>query len=229
MLRHILLLRKSEYGLHDAIRPNMVVVKGQYAACGPMSQYSATRRDGNLETHRLIDQKAATTADQMIKDTTMTLKKTVTLLALSAVLAGSVSTLAQAEGMDGRGPMPMLNFEAIDADNDGKITTAEFDAFKAAEFAKADTNADGQVSADELAAKHIADMTLRAADMAAKMIERMDANADGQLSADEMAQGPRAPTMFERADADGDGAISKAEADAMQEKMGHHGKHHRKG
>lgn len=159
----------------------------------------------------------------------MTMKKTLTLLALSAVLAGSVSTLAQAEAMDGPGPQPMFNFEAIDADKDGKITTAEFDAFKAAEFAKADTNSDGQVSAEELAAKHIADMTARAADMAAKMIERMDDNGDGQLSADEMAQGPRAPTVFERADTDGDGAISKAEADAMQNQMGHHGKHHRKG
>ena len=88
---------------------------------------------------------------------------------------------------------------------------------------------DGQVSAEELAAKHIADMTARAADMAAKMIERMDANGDGQLSAEEMAQGPRAPTMFERADTDGDGAISKAEAEAIQDMMGHHGKLHRKG
>lgn len=159
----------------------------------------------------------------------MTPKKMLTLLAVSAVLASSVSTFARAEGMDGRGPMPMMNFDAIDADKDGKITTAEFDAFRAAEFAKADTNADGQVSAEELAAKQIAEMTARAPEMAAKLIEHMDSNADGQLSADEMAQGPRAPTMFERADEDGDGAISKAEAEDMQGKMGRHGKHHRKG
>jgi Ca2+-binding EF-hand superfamily protein len=159
----------------------------------------------------------------------MTLKKTLTLLAINTVFAGSVSAMAQAQDMDGPGPKPMLNFEAMDADKDGKITSAEFDAFRAAEFAKADTNTDGLVSAEELVAKHIADMTARATDMAAKMIERMDENADGQLSAEEMAQGPRAPTMFERADADGDGAISKEEADAIREKMGRHGKHHRKG
>ncbi|MBC7677057.1 MAG: hypothetical protein H7173_13555 [Rhodoferax sp.] len=159
----------------------------------------------------------------------MTLKKTLTLFALSAVLLGSVSTLVQAEGIDGPGLKPMLNFNAIDADKDGKITTAEFDAFRTAEFAKADTNSDGQVSADELAAKHMADMAARAAEMAAKMIERSDENADGQLSAEEMANGPRAPTLFERADADGDGSITKAEADAMKDEMGRHGKHHRRG
>lgn len=159
----------------------------------------------------------------------MTLKKTLSLLALSAVLAGSVSTLAQAEGKDGPGPMPMLNFDAIDADKDGNITTAEFDAYRAAEFAKADANSDGQVSAEELAAKQVADMTARAAEMATKMIGRMDENADGQLSAEEMANGPRAPSMFERADADGNGSISKEEAEAMQDKMGKHGKRHHRG
>lgn len=206
--------------------------KRNAAVAAPCRKFVVLGIDGNGGARRLTDHKAAKNADHMIKDTTMVLKKTLMLLALSAVLAGSVSTLAHAEGMDGPGPMPMLNFDAIDSDKDGKITTAEFDAFKAAEFATADTNKDGQLSADEIAAKHVADMTARAADMAAKMIERMDDNGDGQLSADEMAKGPRAPTLFERADADGDGAITKAEADAMQQEMGQHhdhGKHHSKG
>ena len=159
----------------------------------------------------------------------MTLKRTLTLLALSAVLSGSISTLAQAQGMEGPGPRPMMNFDAIDADKDGKITSAEFDAFRTAEFAKADTNSDGQLSAEELAAKVVVEMTARAAEMAGKMIERSDENADGQLSAEEMASGPRAPTLFERADADGDGSITKSEADAMKDEMGRHGKRHRRG
>lgn len=160
----------------------------------------------------------------------MILKKTLTLLALIGVLAGSVTSFAYAQGMDGAGHGAMLNFDAIDADKDGKITAEEFATFRTAEFAKADTNSDGQVSADELAAKHIADMTTRAAEMAAKMIERMDDNGDGQLSAEEMERGPRPQSMFERADADNDGAISKEEAASMKDKMGRgHGRHGRKG
>ena len=203
--------------------------KGNASPCGPMPQILAIISDGSCNASRLIDHKAAKTAGQMTKDTTMTLKRTLTLFALSTVFAGAVSSFAGAEGLDGPGQKPMFNFEEIDSDKDGKITAVEFDAFRTAEFAKADTNADGQVNADELAAKHIADVTARAAALAGKMIARMDGNSDGQLSAEEMAQGPRAPTLFERADADGDGAISKEEADAMQDRRGRNGKRHHKG
>lgn len=160
----------------------------------------------------------------------MTSKKTLALLAIGAVFASSVAAMAQDDMMGRRGGMPMMNFDAIDADKDGKFTAEEFAAFRTAEFAKADTNSDGQISADELAAKHVTEMTARAAEMSAKMIERMDENGDSLLSPEEMENGPRPVTMFERADKDGDGAISKDEAEAMGDKMrGHRGKHGRKG
>ena len=149
-----------------------------------------------------------------------------TVLALSAFLAGALAPVAMAKGMEDRGPMHMLNFDAIDADKDGKITTEEFAAFRTAEFAKSDTNADGQISAAELAAMHIADATARAAEISAKMIDRMDENADGQISLPEMERGPRPASMFERADADGDGAVTKIEMeDAMSRMRGKHGRH----
>lgn len=158
----------------------------------------------------------------------MTRTKTLSLVVLSAVLAGSLAPVAMAKGMGmgERGPMQMLNFEEIDGDKDGKITAEEFAAFRTAEFAKIDTNSDGQISADEMAAKHIAEATARAAEMSAKMIERMDGNADGLISPEEMEQGPRPMSMFERADTDGDGALTKAEIeDGMSKMRGKHGRH----
>lgn len=156
----------------------------------------------------------------------MTLKKTAAVFVLGAAIAGSVVSVADAKGMGHGGMMPEMNFEAIDADKNGKITPEEFDAFRAAEFAKADTNGDGLLNADELAAKHLADITARAAEMSAGMIDRMDENGDGQLSAEELAKGPRAPTIFERIDANEDGEISQDEVDAAKDRMGEmRGKH----
>lgn len=156
----------------------------------------------------------------------MTRIKTLTLVVLSAILAASVAPVAMAKGMGDHGPMLRLNFDEIDGDKDGKITAAEFATFRTAEFAKADTNSDGQISADEMAARHIAEATARAAEMSARMIERMDGNADGQISPEEMEQGPRPVSLFERADTDGDGALTKAEMEAGMSKMrGKHGRH----
>lgn len=157
----------------------------------------------------------------------MTSTKTLSLVVLSAVLAGSLAPVAMAAGMGDHGPMHRLNFQEIDGDKDGKITVAEFAAFRTAEFAKVDTSSDGQISADEMAARHIAEATVRAAEMSARMIERMDGDADGQISPEEMEQGPRLVSMFERADTDGDGALTKVEVEAAMSKM--RGKHRRHG
>ena len=80
-------------------------------------------------------------------------------------------------------------------------------------------NKDGLMSADELAAMQLAEMTERAHAMAAKMITRMDSDGDGLLSAAEMAVRPGPARFFDRIDTDGDGAISREEADAAADKM----------
>lgn len=133
---------------------------------------------------------------------------------------------------DGPGAGPMLDFEALDADKDGKVTKAEVDAARKAAVATTDANNDGKLSADEIAAREIARMTDRANDRAARMIVELDVDGDGLLSVSELIERPMAGRMFDRLDTDGDDAISQAELDAMRERMAERmqeGRGHRRG
>jgi Ca2+-binding EF-hand superfamily protein len=154
-------------------------------------------------------------------------RTTVSALALvGAVLVAGIGTGAMAEmGPEGhgddRGPKLMEMFSGIDTDQDGKVTQAELAAHRAAMFTAADTNGDGLLSTDELAARELARFSETMADRTARMLERQDDNGDGSLSADEIGDGPM-EDHFARIDSDNDGAISKAEAEAMSERMAEH-------
>lgn len=142
-------------------------------------------------------------------------------LALTGAMIGTAA-LAQSKGMwgEGRGGMLTEMFEAIDADSDGKITLAELEAHRKAEFAAADTNGDGALSPDELSAHQLARIQARLAERTQAMLDKMDNDGNGSLSEDEMGKGP-GERHFARLDTDNDGAISKAEA---EEAMQHRGK-----
>lgn len=151
-------------------------------------------------------------------------KIVLTAVALVAVTAAAFGTAALAErhkGMgEGGGMMQMLDFGAIDADKDGKITKDEIAAFRAARAAAIDANGDGKLGAEELAAMQMQGMQDRANQRAARMIERMDTDGDGLLTAAEMAAGHDGMPMFERIDADGDGAITQDEVDNARAQIG---------
>jgi Ca2+-binding EF-hand superfamily protein len=85
-------------------------------------------------------------------------------------------------------------------------------------FTAADSNADGSLNAEELAARELARFTENLPERTARMIEWRDANGDGSLSADEIGEGPM-EDHFAMIDTDDDGAISKAEADAAVERF----------
>lgn len=149
----------------------------------------------------------------------MKLRKTTSALAITALAAvlGTVA-LAQQGPMDAPGPMgPMMltQFDAMDADKDGKVTQAEMDAFRAARFAEADADKDGLLNSDEMAAMHLKQMQARMP----QMMARMDANNDGKLSPEEMPGAQRGPRMFDMLDADNDGAVTKDEMQAAQDWM----------
>jgi Ca2+-binding EF-hand superfamily protein len=145
------------------------------------------------------------------------------VLASAALADRGMGGMGEMGGREGRGAMLLDQFDAIDADKDGKITQAELAAHRAAEFAATDTNGDGSLSADELSARMLAEMLAR---HSARMIENMDDDGNGVLSEAEMGEGPMAGN-FARIDTDNDGAISKAEAQAMAEHVGK--RHDRRG
>lgn len=150
-------------------------------------------------------------------------------LALAALFAATMASGAFAErGPGGRGNMLLEMFDTIDADKDGKVTEAELDAHRAAEFAAADANSDGMLNAAELTDQHLARMADRAADRSARLIENLDDNGDGNLSAEEMDERVR-ERGFARMDKNDDGAISKDEAEDAMDRFADGRRHSRRG
>lgn len=143
-----------------------------------------------------------------------------TYLTGAALIAVSIASLSTAFAEPGdrpdRGPMP--SFEALDADEDGRITAEEAKGDRAERAATLDANKDGKLSAAELAQADIARATDRANRRAEAMVKRMDVDGDNLLSAAELATPPEGvdPRMLERLDTDNDGAISREESDAAR-------------
>lgn len=155
------------------------------------------------------------------------MKSTVAVLALAGAVFATATFGNEGPGGPGnQGAMLLELFDSIDTDQDGKLTEAELEAHRAAMFAATDTNGDGLLSAEEISAHQMARMSEQMAERSARMIEYRDNNGDGSLSLAEMDAGP-GQRHFARIDTDNDGAISKAEAEAVMDRMGK--RKHRKG
>lgn len=131
-----------------------------------------------------------------------------TFLALGGMSLAAGSAMAQAN----QGYGPRIDFEALDADGDGKITRAEMEARAEARFAALDTDDSGTLTAQEIRARAEA----RLADRTARMIERRDTNEDGVLSLEELSKDARSDRMFTRLDTNDDGAVSRVEFDVAK-------------
>jgi Ca2+-binding EF-hand superfamily protein len=110
-------------------------------------------------------------------------------------------------------------FMRADANNDGIVTRAEFDASRVTEFARLDANRDGQLSREEMrAGRHWGGGDRgRGGDRLA----RADANGDGNITRQEFQAGSdqMANQMFDRIDANHDGVITPAEREAARNAM----------
>jgi Ca2+-binding EF-hand superfamily protein len=138
--------------------------------------------------------------------------KTTVLMAAIVAGFGLAGTGAQAQERP--------DFATLDANGDGQITMEELEAQGEQRFTDADTDGNGALSEAELLAKASERSEGRAAEMVARMLERLDENEDGEIQQSELPErdGDRTDRRFERADADEDGTISEDEFEAAGER-----------
>lgn len=135
------------------------------------------------------------------------------LLASTMVLLGA--GVATAQGQRGES----MNFETLDVDGSGEITTEDLTALRDNRFAELDSNGDGVVSQEEFVAAQVA----RSTERATEMFERLDADGDGTLSRDVIENGRRGgmgERMISRFDEDESGGISAEEFEEAQARFG---------
>ncbi|MFV0490900.1 MAG: EF-hand domain-containing protein [Pseudorhodobacter sp.] len=151
------------------------------------------------------------------------MQKTMTLGLCAVLLGAGINGAALADPGRGEGRAGIwggLDFAAVDADGDGKITEAEVQAYRAARTAELDADGDGKINEAELVAQGMRDAETRATARAKRMIERLDSDGDGSLSAAElMTRGRNVASLLDRIDADDDGAVTEAEIDAARERF----------
>jgi Ca2+-binding EF-hand superfamily protein len=103
-------------------------------------------------------------------------------VAAIALLAGTATAIAQPHGRGGGYGM-LEN----DANGDGKLTRAEFDAAQRARFALVDANKDGSATPEEFKTLRDAEGQKRQADMTKARFSGLDTDGNGQISQSEFA------------------------------------------
>jgi hypothetical protein len=111
-------------------------------------------------------------------------------------------------------------FKVMDTNADAKLSPDEHAAGARKMFDAMDANKDGTVTSAEMDAAHekVTGKKATKADMSsAEKIKVVDTNGDGMLTAEEHADGSK--RMFEKMDTDKDGFVSQAELAAGHAKM----------
>lgn len=111
-------------------------------------------------------------------------------------------------------------FQEMDANSDGRITSAEHDSAAMAKFTKADANGDGMLTKGELVG-FMMDEKGKSAQKAQKKMDKkvamFDANSDGQMTQEEYMNGNK--EHFTKMDTDADGALTSEEMNSGMAKM----------
>src|SRR3954468_1562930 len=132
---------------------------------------------------------------------------TVAAIVLSAVMTPAIA-LAQGNGNGRANSREQMRFRAMDTDNDGVITRAEWRGDDQS-FREHDLNHDGVLSGEEVWPRAVTGGSDRSRreEMAARF-ERADRNGDGQIARREWTGTTAA---FKRMDQDGDGVVTRDE------------------
>ncbi|MBL8545986.1 MAG: hypothetical protein JNL81_05945 [Hyphomonadaceae bacterium] len=152
------------------------------------------------------------------------MRKILLVAAGAAVLAAGACGFAQAQNGTNAGGGRHGVFQS-DANSDGVLTRAEFDAGRAAEFARLDADSNGQVTRDERRAgrrergeggRH-GGRDHRGGPGGPGGFAGADANNDGNITRDEFLARPL--EMFNRLDANHDGVIQASERPQRPERQ----------
>jgi Ca2+-binding EF-hand superfamily protein len=140
-----------------------------------------------------------------------------TLLSIAALSLALSAPAFAGSALDQQSQMAQMLLQ-YDTNKDGIINRAEIEAGKAAEFTKADTNADTFLSWDEFKAWNES----KKAAQTASIFNVMDADANGSVSSAEFVnassdrKATQAAGMFALADTNADGALSLEELAALR-------------
>ena len=106
------------------------------------------------------------------------------------------------------------HFKEMDADHDGMISKAEFDAAHSKHFHDMDTDKDNKLSRAEMAAGH----QKAAGKIREKGFEAADTDKNGELTREEVKNMPRLSKGFDKMDTNKDGKLTRDEMEAAMQK-----------
>ena len=109
-------------------------------------------------------------------------------LASVAMAGGLAASVAVAQPAGRPGPGGPFGLLAFDANADGKVTRAEFDAAQKAHFGQIDANKDGTATPEEFKAFREAQAVKIKAERTQERFAALDADGNGQVSSAEFAK-----------------------------------------